>query len=123
KTAAGKDFGSSIQEIETLVEKPKQEEAPSNLAVMGRYVLTPAIFDILKDLPPGKGNEIQLTDAIEILNETEQVLSYNFDGDRYDVGNQLGLVEATIDFALKRADLHEDVKAYMEKKLASLNNK
>src|SRR5690625_373927 len=68
KTAAGKDFGSSIQEIETLVEKPKQEEAPSNLAVMGRYVLTPAIFDILKDLPPGKGNEIQLTDAIEILN-------------------------------------------------------
>ncbi|GAB3789564.1 UTP--glucose-1-phosphate uridylyltransferase GalU [Virgibacillus kimchii] len=123
KAADGKDFGASIKEIETMVEKPKQEEAPSNLAVMGRYVLTPSIFDILKDLPPGKDNEIQLTDAIKILHESEQVLAYNFDGERYDVGNQLGLVEATIDFSLKRSDLHEDVKAYMKKKLASLGEK
>jgi UTP--glucose-1-phosphate uridylyltransferase len=122
KAANGQDFGPFIKEIDTMIEKPNQEEAPSNLAVMGRYVLTPAIFDILKDLPPGKDNEIQLTDAIEILNETEQVIAYNFDGERYDVGNQLGLVEATIDFALKRGDLHEDVKNYMKKKLASLND-
>jgi len=106
-----------IQEIESLVEKPDIDEAPSNLAIMGRYILTPAIFKILENLPPGKGNEIQLTDAIEILNQKEKVFAYNFIGDRYDVGDKLGFVQATIDFALGREDLHDDVKEYMQNKL------
>ncbi|GAB3058511.1 UTP--glucose-1-phosphate uridylyltransferase GalU [Virgibacillus ainsalahensis] len=120
--AAGRDYGSSIQAIESLVEKPPVEQAPSNLAIMGRYVLTPGIFHILENLEPGKGGEIQLTDAIEILNQQEQVLAYNFTGERYDIGGKLGFVQATIDFALNREDLHEDIKAYMEKKLERLRN-
>lgn len=118
KETEGKE--NRVQEIKSLVEKPKVEEAPSNLAIMGRYILTPAIFDILETLPPGKGNEIQLTDAIEILNETEPVYAYNFIGDRYDVGDKLGFIQATIDFALNREDLREDVKEYMVKTLKRL---
>jgi len=105
--------GNNVQKVKSLIEKPSIEEAPSNLAIMGRYILTPTIFDILETLPPGKGNEIQLTDAIEILNETEPVYAYNFDGERYDVGDKLGFVQATIDFALNHEDLHDDVKQYM----------
>lgn len=111
------DKTSAVQEIDTMIEKPTVEEAPSNLAIMGRYILTPGIFDILKTLEPGKGNEIQLTDAIEILNEQEQVFAYNFVGDRYDVGDKLGFVQATIDFALNRPDLRDDIREYMIKTL------
>lgn len=110
-----------IQKVKSLIEKPNIEEAPSNLAIMGRYILTPAIFDILKTLPPGKGNEIQLTDAIEILNRQESVFAYNFVGDRYDVGDKLGFIQATIDFSLARKDLHDDVKQYMKEKLKSID--
>jgi len=116
-------YGPSTRAIESLVEKPDVENAPSNLAIMGRYVLSPEIFDILETLEPGKGGEIQLTDAIEKLNDKEQVLAYNFSGERYDIGDKLGFVQATIDFALNREDLHEDIKAYMEKTLASLETK
>jgi UTP--glucose-1-phosphate uridylyltransferase len=105
---------SKIIEVESLVEKPKTSEAPSNLAVMGRYVLSPAVFDILETLPPGKGNEIQLTDALEILNTQEGVLAYSFDGIRYDVGDKLGFIKATLDFSLRREDLKEDVKQYIK---------
>ncbi|GGA64658.1 UTP--glucose-1-phosphate uridylyltransferase GalU [Ornithinibacillus halotolerans] len=112
---------SRITPVETLIEKPAKEEAPSNLAIMGRYVLSPAIFPILEDLPPGKDNEIQLTDALVKLNEIEQVLAYNFEGKRYDVGNKLGFVQATIDFALNRPDLHNEVKKYMQWKLENLD--
>jgi UTP--glucose-1-phosphate uridylyltransferase len=105
---------SKIIEVESLVEKPKTNEAPSNLAVMGRYVLSPAVFDILETLPPGKGNEIQLTDALEILNTQEGVLAYSFDGIRYDVGDKLGFIKATLDFSLKREDLKDDVKQYIK---------
>lgn len=111
-------YGPSIQAIQSLVEKPKREQAPSNLAIMGRYVLSPEIFEILDSLMPGKGGEIQLTDAIEKLNEKEQVLAYNFIGERYDIGDKLGFVQATIDFALKRDDLSADIRKYMEGKLA-----
>lgn len=107
----------NVQRIKSLVEKPSIEEAPSNLAIMGRYILTPDIFDILETLPPGKNNEIQLTDAIEILNEREQVYAYNFEGDRYDVGDKLGFIQATIDLALLRDDLRDDVKSYLRSKL------
>ncbi|MFD2760941.1 UTP--glucose-1-phosphate uridylyltransferase, partial [Lentibacillus juripiscarius] len=82
--------------------------------------LTPAVFDILKHLEPGKGDEIQLTDAIERLNAQEQVLAYNFSGKRYDIGDKLGFVQATIDFALNRTDLHTDIESYMKKTLDHL---
>src|SRR5699024_236034 len=108
----------AVQEIKSLVEKPDMEHAPSNLAIMGRYILTPAIFPILKNLSAGKGGEIQLTDGLKQLNEQEKVIAYNFEGKRYDIGDKLGFVQATIDFALHRPDLHDDIKAYMKKILA-----
>jgi UTP--glucose-1-phosphate uridylyltransferase len=111
---------SKIIEVESLVEKPITSEAPSNLAVMGRYVLSPAVFDILETLPPGKGNEIQLTDALEILNTQEGVLAYSFEGIRYDVGDKLGFIKATLDFSLKREDLKDDVKRYIKELAESL---
>ncbi|MFC4025014.1 UTP--glucose-1-phosphate uridylyltransferase GalU [Oceanobacillus longus] len=120
--SANEQYGNSIQAIESLVEKPSNAEAPSNLAIMGRYVLSPEIFAILENQQPGKDGEIQLTDALTQLNEQEQILAYNFDGQRYDIGGKLGFVQATIDFALNRPDLHEDIKAYMEKKLDSLRS-
>ena len=118
--SATEHYGDSIRAIESLVEKPSTEQAPSNLAIMGRYVLSPEIFTILENQKPGKDGEIQLTDGISQLNEQSQVLAYNFHGERYDIGGKLGFVQATIDFALNRPDLHEDIKAYMEKKLDSL---
>lgn len=99
--------------VADLVEKPSQEEAPSNYAIMGRYVLRPEIFDILETLPPGAGGEIQLTDAIKKLNEEQIVLAYEFSGKRYDVGDKLGFIKATIDFAIQRDDLKEEVLNYI----------
>ena len=113
---------SDIQEIETLVEKPTTEEAPFNLAIMGRYVLTPAIFPILANLSTGKGGEIQLTDGLNKLNEQEKVLAYHFKGKRYDIGDKLGFVQATIEFALNRSDLKDEIKQFMEQSLAELND-
>ncbi|GEL07233.1 UTP--glucose-1-phosphate uridylyltransferase GalU [Salisediminibacterium halotolerans] len=100
--------------VDDLVEKPKQADAPSNKAIMGRYVLRPEIFDILENLEPGSGNEIQLTDAIKELNTSQVTLAYEFTGDRYDVGDKLGFVKATIDFALMRDDLRDDVQDYLK---------
>ena len=117
--AVAGDEGNAIQEIESLVEKPSVEEAPSTLAIMGRYILTPAIFPILENLSAGKGGEIQLTDGLIQLNEIEKVLAYHFEGTRYDIGDKLGFVQATIDFALLREDLHDDIKAYMIQKLTN----
>ncbi|RKL68062.1 UTP--glucose-1-phosphate uridylyltransferase [Salipaludibacillus neizhouensis] len=104
-----------IIHIKDLIEKPKQEEAPSNYAIKGRYVLRSEIFQILDELALGAGNEIQLTDAIKKLNEDQIVLAYEFVGDRYDVGDKLGFIKATIDFALQRDDLKDDVKDYLDK--------
>lgn len=111
------DKNAPIREIESLIEKPPVEQAPSNLAIMGRYILTPEIFSILENLEPGKDNEIQLTDALQELNKRERMLAYNFVGKRYDIGDKLGFVKATIDFALNRNDLKEDIRIYMEEKL------
>lgn len=107
-----------VVHVEDLVEKPALAEAPSNYAIMGRYILRPEIFEILADLPPGAGNEIQLTDAMKKLNENQAVLAYDFQDERYDVGAKFGFVKATIDFALERDDLKEEVKAYIEKILS-----
>lgn len=92
-------------QVKRIVEKPKREEAPSRLAAAGRYILVPEIFDILKDLPPGKNNEIQLTDALQVLAKAGKLRAYQFEGKRYDVGNKTDYVLTTVEFALDRTDL------------------
>ena len=100
---------------EDLVEKPSIEEAPSRLAVLGRYIISPEIFDILETTQPGRGGEIQLTDALKKLSEREPVFAYEFEGRRYDVGDKQGFLEATVDFALKRPDLRDPFLRYLMK--------
>ena len=104
-------------EVKRLVEKPSIEEAPSNQAIIGRYILTPAIFDILEKVSPDEKGEIQLTDALDKLLEKEPVYSYNIKGKRYDVGDKFGFLQATIDFALKRPDLSDKLRKYFKEKI------
>ncbi|MFI3210939.1 MAG: UTP--glucose-1-phosphate uridylyltransferase GalU [Peptostreptococcaceae bacterium] len=103
-----------VYKVKDMVEKPNRKEAPSDIAILGRYIITPSIFDILENQAPGKGGEIQLTDALKTLSKQEAIYAYNFDGRRYDVGDKLGFLEATIDFALKRDDLKEDLIEFMK---------
>ncbi|MEC0264417.1 UTP--glucose-1-phosphate uridylyltransferase GalU [Paenibacillus anseongense] len=109
----GRQIEKQLFSINHLVEKPKREEAPSNLAIMGRYILTARIFDILNDQKPGAGGEIQLTDAIEALNALESVYAYEFEGERFDVGEKLGFIQTTINYALQREDLRFDLLKYL----------
>lgn len=111
---------SPLMQIKQFVEKPTKEEAPSNYAIIGRYILTPEIFYFLEQQKVGKGGEIQLTDAIEELNTIQRVFAYRFEGKRYDVGNPLGFIETTIDFALQRDDLGDDVKRFIIEKAKEL---
>ncbi|WP_261130809.1 UTP--glucose-1-phosphate uridylyltransferase GalU [Bacillus sp. Marseille-Q3570] len=110
----GNSLVNGIFHIDNLLEKPKVEEAPSNYAIMGRYILRPEVFDILETLAPGAGQEIQLTDAIKKLNGNQMVIGYEFDGHRYDVGDKLGFIKATVEFALQRDDLKGNVLEYLE---------
>ncbi|MTH55039.1 UTP--glucose-1-phosphate uridylyltransferase GalU [Bacillus mangrovi] len=110
----GEELEEGVLNVATFVEKPKLEEAPSNYAIMGRYILTPDIFDILENTPKGSGGEIQLTDAIKSLNQVQSVLAYHFGGIRYDVGDKFGFIKATVDFALNREDLHDSVLDYLK---------
>ena len=105
-----------VYKVKRLVEKPSIEEAPSNIAILGRYIITPQIFEILENTKPGKGNEIQLTDALETLIKNEAMYAYDFEGRRYDVGDKLGFLEATVEFALKREGLREDFIEYLNTK-------
>ncbi|MFS1664022.1 UTP--glucose-1-phosphate uridylyltransferase GalU [Streptococcus sp. zg-JUN1979] len=107
-----------LYSVETFVEKPAPEDAPSNLAIIGRYLLTPEIFDILETQQPGSGNEIQLTDAIDTLNKTQRVFARQFTGNRYDVGDKFGFLKTTIDYALQ----HEQVKDEMTDYLIALGH-
>ncbi|WP_223701109.1 UTP--glucose-1-phosphate uridylyltransferase GalU [Sutcliffiella deserti] len=100
--------------INDLVEKPKMEDAPSNYAIMGRYILRPEIFEILDNQTPGAGGEIQLTDAIKQLNEKQMVVAYEFGGVRYDVGDKFGFIKAQVEFALEREDLKANIKEYLK---------
>jgi UTP--glucose-1-phosphate uridylyltransferase len=102
-----------LYSIKGLVEKPKREEAPSNLAVMGRYILHPDIFDILGDLEPGTGGEIQLTDAIDRLNQYQKVYACEFDGIRHDVGDKMGFIESNIEFALQREEIRNQLLDFL----------
>ena len=104
----------NLLRVADMIEKPSIEEAPSNFAALGRYVITPDVFDILDQTKPGKGGEIQLTDALRVMAKNEAVYAYNFNGKRYDTGNKLGFLKATVEFALRREDLGEDFKAYLK---------
>ena len=105
-----------VYKVKDMVEKPNVEDAPSNIAILGRYIITPAIFDILENQEPGKGGEIQLTDALKTLACHEAIYAYDFEGRRYDVGDKLGFLEATIDFALKRPDLRDGLIEFLQTK-------
>ncbi len=102
-----------VYKVKKLVEKPAVEEAPSNVAILGRYIITPQIFEILQNTEPGKGGEIQLTDALQTLIENEAMYAYNFEGRRYDVGDKLGFLQATVEFALKRDELRGPFIEYL----------
>ena len=104
-----------IMEVKNLVEKPKQDKAPSKNAIIGRYILTPRIFDVLEKTQLGAGNEIQLTDGIRSLLQYEKVYGYSFAGKRYDAGDKLGFLQATVQFALERDDLGPDFRAWLKK--------
>ena len=103
-----------IFKVTDMVEKPAVKEAPSRMAVLGRYVIAPEIFQILENTKPGKGNEIQLTDALQVLAKEQDVFAYNFEGRRYDVGDKQGFLEATVEYALRRDDLKEQFMAYLK---------
>ena len=110
----GEKFADRLYRAKNLVEKPRPEDAPkTHLAIMGRYILNPEIFNFLEVLPPGKGGEIQLTDGIKELGRYQEILAYEFDGRRHDVGDKLGFVEATIEYALRREDLAEELSSYL----------
>lgn len=103
-----------VCKVKGLVEKPSVEEAPSNTAILGRYIVTPRIFDILDNTKPGKGNEIQLTDALLSLMKEEAMYAYNFEGRRYDVGDKLGFLQATVEYALRKPELKDDFIQYLK---------
>ena len=106
-----------VYKVKDMVEKPSVEEAPSNIAILGRYIITPEIFNILENQEPGKGGEIQLTDALQTLATKEAIYAYNFEGRRYDVGDKLGFLEATVDFALKREELRDEFMEFLKNKV------
>ena len=103
-----------VYKVKELVEKPSLEEAPSNIAILGRYIITPKIFEILENTAPGKGNEIQLTDALLKLIEEEAIYAYDFEGRRYDVGDKLGFLQATIEYALRKEDIRNEFTEYLK---------
>jgi len=111
---AGKPFGERLLKLNAIVEKPQPKDAPSNLGVVGRYVLTPAIFKHLHELQPGAGGELQLTDAIAALLNVEPVLAYQFDGVRYDCGSKQGFLQATVEFALKHPQVRDEFRNYLQ---------
>lgn len=118
----GMHIEDGVYKVKDLVEKPDIEKAPSNIAILGRYIITPSIFDILEHTKPGKGGEIQLTDALKELLNKEAMYAYVFKGRRYDVGDKLGFLEATVEFALKRDDLRDEFIEYLTKIINNYNN-
>ncbi len=110
----GIEIEDRVSKVKGLVEKPSVEEAPSNIAILGRYIVTPKIFEILEKTKPGKGNEIQLTDALLELLKEEAMYAYNFEGKRYDVGDKLGYLQATVEYALRKPELNEEFTKYLQ---------
>ena len=114
---AAEKLREGVYEVLDLVEKPPRNEAPSDLAIIGRYILTPDIFPILETQEPGKGGEIQLTDAIRTLAKTESIFGCRFSGVRHDCGDKLGFLKATVDMALKRDEFNGDFEAFLRMRL------
>ncbi|MGD9566843.1 MAG: UTP--glucose-1-phosphate uridylyltransferase GalU [Sedimentibacter sp.] len=112
---SGEKLSDTIYSVNDLVEKPSGDKAPTNIAILGRYIITPKIFEILENTNKGVGGEIQLTDGLKELCNIEKVYAYTFEGRRYDVGSKIGFLEATVDYALKRDDLRDEFKAYLHK--------
>lgn len=110
----GKYIDDRIYLIKDLVEKPEVDKAPSNIAILGRYILKPDLFEILENQKPGKNNEIQLTDALKTLCERQAMYAYEFEGKRYDVGEKFGFLQATVEFALKNDELKEPFLNYLK---------
>ncbi len=109
----GTDVGGGVTRVDALVEKPKLEDAPSRLAIVGRYVLTPEIFGMIENTPPGKGREIQITDALAALMQVQPVFAYQFEGRRYDTGRPLGLLTAAIEIGMRRADIGPGLREFL----------
>ncbi len=114
----GSKIEDRVYRVKDLVEKPSMEEAPSNIAILGRYIINPEIFEILENTKPGKGGEIQLTDALKELATKEAMYAYNFEGRRHDVGDKLGFLQATVEFALKRDDFLDYLEDIVAKEKA-----
>lgn len=104
----------NLLKVKDMIEKPSMEEAPSRFAALGRYVITPEVFEVLEQTKPGKGGEIQLTDALRVMARNGSVYAYNFTGKRYDTGNKLGYLKATVEFALRRPDLGPQFREYLK---------
>lgn len=111
---AGKQVDDRVYKVQDMVEKPAIDEAPSNVAVLGRYIITPDIFEFLETQDAGKGGEIQLTDALKRLAKEQAMYAYDFKGHRYDVGTKTGFIQANIEFALRSPELRDDMKAYLD---------
>lgn len=110
----GIKLNDKISKVKGLIEKPSIDTAPSNMAILGRYIITPKIFDLLETTMPGKGGEIQLTDALLKLMELEDMYAYNFEGRRYDVGDKLGYLQATVEYTLRKPELRDDFITYLK---------
>lgn len=118
---AGKQVDDRVYKVNDMVEKPSVEETPSNVAVLGRYIITPEIFRFLETQDAGKGGEIQLTDALKRLAKEQAMYAYDFKGHRYDVGSKVGFIQANIEFALRREELKEEMKEYLGKLQESMD--
>lgn len=116
----GQAISDSLFQVKSFVEKPKVDEAPSTMAIIGRYLLTPEIFEILESQKPGAGNEIQLTDAIQTLNKSQRVFAHKFTGNRYDVGDKFGFVQTSIEYGLEHPQIQTQLEDYIIKKAAEL---
>ena len=118
--APNEEISEGLYDVSHFVEKPKPADAPSNLAIIGRYLLKPEIFEILENQKPGLGGEIQLTDAIDTLNKTQRVFAHEFKGIRYDVGNKMGMLEANIEYGLKHPEVKDELIAYLKELVKKL---
>ncbi|MCL0319045.1 UTP--glucose-1-phosphate uridylyltransferase GalU [Apilactobacillus xinyiensis] len=116
-----KEVSDGLYDVTSFVEKPAPEDAPSDLAIIGRYLLTPKIFEILENTKPGKGNEIQLTDAIDTLNKNDKVYAHEFKGSRFDTGNKFGWLKTNIEFGLKHPEVSEQLKSYIKELAEKIN--
>jgi len=114
---AGRQVEDRVYKVNDMVEKPEPGQAPSNIAILGRYIISPKIFSHLETITPGKGGELQLTDALKSLMHEEAMYAYDFIGRRYDVGNKMGFLQATVEFALDRKDLGDEFKAWLKQKV------